>query len=189
MNTKKLWAELRRSWVFNHKRHHEYIQTIPGAQNLDAPWKWVVKGSFWTSTLWDLPSRNPSLEALRNRQSGFTRILSTPWLLNLSWELGSPMSLPGFPGGTRGKESTCQYRRHKRHGFNPWAGKIPRRKAWQTTPVSLPGESHQQRSLAGYSSQGCKELDMTEWLSTIIFTASAAWEALAPTWNVCLSLW
>ena len=32
----------------------------------------------------------------------------------------------------------------------------------QPTPVFLPGESHGQRSLAGYSSWGCKESDMTE---------------------------
>ena len=35
-------------------------------------------------------------------------------------------------------------------------------RAWQPTPVFLPGESHGQRSLAGYSLWGCKELDMTE---------------------------
>ena len=29
------------------------------------------------------------------------------------------------PGGTSGKEPACQYRRHKRHGFNPWVGKSP----------------------------------------------------------------
>ena len=34
---------------------------------------------------------------------------------------------------------------------NSWAGKIPCRRAWQPTPVFLPGESHGQRSLAGYS--------------------------------------
>ena len=34
--------------------------------------------------------------------------------------------------------------------------------AWQPTPVFLPGESHGQRSLAGYSPWGCKELDTTE---------------------------
>ena len=36
----------------------------------------------------------------------------------------------------------------------------------QPTPVFLPGKSHGQRSLAGYSSQGHKELDMTKQLST-----------------------
>ena len=30
-----------------------------------------------------------------------------------------------FPGGTSGKEPACQCRRHKRHGFSPWVGKIP----------------------------------------------------------------
>jgi len=40
------------------------------------------------------------------------------------------------------------------------------RRAWQPTPVFLPGEFHGQRSLAGYSPWGRKELDMTEQLST-----------------------
>ena len=37
-----------------------------------------------------------------------------------------------------------------------------RRKAWQPTPVFLPGESHGQRILVDYSPQGHKESDMTE---------------------------
>ena len=40
--------------------------------------------------------------------------------------------------------------------FDPWVGKIPWRRAWQPTPVFLPGESHGQRSLVGYGSQGCR---------------------------------
>ena len=43
----------------------------------------------------------------------------------------------GFPGGTSNKETACQSIRHKRHGFNPWVNKIPRRRAWQPTPVFL----------------------------------------------------
>ena len=43
-----------------------------------------------------------------------------------------------------------------------WFRKIPWRRAWQPTPVFLPGESHRQRSLAGYSAWGCKESDTTE---------------------------
>ena len=47
--------------------------------------------------------------------------------------------------------------------FNPWVGKIPWRRTWQQpTPVFLPGESHGQKSLAGYSPQGCTESDTTE---------------------------
>ena len=58
------------------------------------------------------------------------------------------MQLLGFPGGAGGKELACLYRRHNRQGFDPWVRKIPWRKAWQPTPVFLPGESHGQRSLA-----------------------------------------
>ena len=34
--------------------------------------------------------------------------------------------------------------------------------AWLPTPIFLPREFHGQRSLAGYSQWGCKELDVTE---------------------------
>ena len=68
----------------------------------------------------------------------------------------------GFLGDASGKEPACQCRRYKRCKLNPWVGKIPWRRAWQPTPVFLPGESHGQRSLVGYSPQGCKESDMTE---------------------------
>ena len=54
----------------------------------------------------------------------------------------------------------------RRRGFYPWVGKTPCRKAWQPTPVFLPGESHGQRSLEGYNPWGRKESDMTERLST-----------------------
>ena len=36
------------------------------------------------------------------------------------------------------------------------------RRECQHTPVFLPGKSHGQRRLVGYSPWGCKELDMTE---------------------------
>ena len=45
---------------------------------------------------------------------------------------------------------------------NPRVRKIPWRRAWQLTPVVLPGEAHRQRSLEGYSPWGHIELDMTE---------------------------
>ena len=68
----------------------------------------------------------------------------------------------GFPGGSSGKEPACQCRRHRRCGFDSWVRKIPWRRAWQSTTVFLPGESHEQRSLVGYSPWSCKELDKTE---------------------------
>ena len=73
----------------------------------------------------------------------------------------------GFPGGASSKGPTCQCRRQKRCGFSPWVGKIPWRKAQQPTPVFLPGESHGQRSLAGYSPQDHTELDMAEVIQHI----------------------
>ena len=61
----------------------------------------------------------------------------------------------GFPGDVSGKNKQtnkkqktnnnqkkhCQRRRNKRAGFDPWVDKIPWRRAWQHTPVFLPGES------------------------------------------------
>ena len=43
-----------------------------------------------------------------------------------------------------------------KHLINVW------RRKWQPTPVFLPGESHGQRNLVGYSPGGRKELDTTE---------------------------
>ena len=48
--------------------------------------------------------------------------------------------------------------------FKPWVGKIPWRRKWQSTPVLLPGKSHGQRSLVGYSLWDRKESVTTERL-------------------------
>ena len=53
----------------------------------------------------------------------------------------------------------------RKRGFNPWVGKMPRRRKLQPTPVFLPGKSHGQRNLAGYSLWGHKESDTNEWLN------------------------
>ena len=44
----------------------------------------------------------------------------------------------------------------------PWVGKILWRRKWQPPPVFLPGKSHGQRSLAGYSPWSFKECNMPE---------------------------
>ena len=108
---------------------------------------WVRKGSFtgglrlWLRPL-DADSPGPSWLKLR-----FWRLLE---------------ELKGVPGGTGSNEPTCHCRRSKRHGFDPWVRKIPWRRAWQPTPVFLPGESHGQRSLAGCSPWGRTESDTAE---------------------------
>ena len=86
--------------------------------------------------------------------SAFTSV--NTWFLSfekISIELAFPESYMlscSFPGGISGKETACQCRRHKRHGFDPWVRKIPWRRVWQPTPVLLSGESYGQRSLEGF---------------------------------------
>ena len=57
----------------------------------------------------------------------------------------------GLPRWRNDKESTCQYRRHKRHGFDTWVRKIPWGQEMATHSSILPGKSHGQWSLEGYS--------------------------------------
>ena len=70
----------------------------------------------------------------------------------------------GLPRWHSVKESTCQCRRRKRHGFHLWVRKIPRGRKWLPTPVFLPGESHGQRSLVGYCPWDHRESDTPEQL-------------------------
>ena len=48
------------------------------------------------------------------------------------------------------KTTTCQCRRVRRPGFDPWARKVPWRSEWHPTPVFLPGEFHGLGRLEGY---------------------------------------
>ena len=68
--------------------------------------------------------------------------------MEVAGPLGTPLGLVlGFPGGSDGKESTCNTGDPVRSldREDPW------RREWQPIPVFLPGESHGQRSLVGYS--------------------------------------
>ena len=73
-----------------------------------------------------------------------------------------PLPVWGFPGSTSGEESACQCRGHKRHGFDPWARKIPGEGNGNLFRLFLPGESNGQSSLVAAVLGGCKQLDMTE---------------------------
>ena len=70
-----------------------------------------------------------------------------------------------FPGGLVVKNPPVNAGRCRECKFDPWVGKIPWKRKWQPILVLLPGEFLGQRSLAGYSPWGCKELDMTEQLT------------------------
>ena len=61
----------------------------------------------------------------------------------------------GFPGGSDSKKLACNTGTPR---FHPWVRKSPWRRQWQPTPVFLPGESHGQRNLMGYSPWGCKRV-------------------------------
>ena len=86
----------------------------------------------------------------------------------LSWTMS-------FPGSSDSKESACQCRRPR---FNPWVRKIPWRREWQPTPIFLPGESHGQQSLVGYSPLGSKESDTAEQLTFSLFFFSMQLQSL-----------
>ena len=68
----------------------------------------------------------------------------------------------GLPWWLSGKESTCNAGVAGDVGSIPGLGRFPWRREWQPTLIFLPGESHGQRSLAGYSPLGHRESDMTE---------------------------
>ena len=90
---------------------------------------------------------------------------STVFLIGQNGELlVSKSGCQGLPRWLSGKEPAYLCRRCRRHGFNPWVRKTPWRRAWQPTPIFLPGKSHGPRGLAGYSPWGHKELDTTEQL-------------------------
>ena len=80
---------------------------------------------------------NGDSSSLLRRHVALQPVKTTPVLLAI-----------GFPWWLSDKELACQCRRH---GFDPWVGKIPWRKVWQPTPVFLFGEFHGQNSLSGYS--------------------------------------
>ena len=106
----------------------------------------------------------PPLKLPAPRDFSVLRCNTFPSWLKLLWV--------GFSGASQvalvGKQSVC--RRHKRHRLHPWVRKKPWRRKWQPTPVFLPGKSHGQRSLVGYSPQGREELDMTKYTHTHTLT-------------------
>ena len=73
----------------------------------------------------------------------------------------------------------------RRPGFDPWVGKIPWRKAWQPTPVFLPGESPWTEEPGGLQSVGLQRVGH-DWatkhsdLSDRSWSGFYAWASQAP---------
>ena len=80
------------------------------------------------------------------------------------WEFGT--KIHWFSSGAVVKKESAMFaevacRRCRRLRFNPWIRKLSWKRNWLPTPVLLPGKSHGQRSLVGYSPWGRKESDTT----------------------------
>ena len=107
-----------------------------------------------------------------------------------------PPFSPYFPAASVGKEYICNAVDHlpsKRRGFDLWVGKICCRRKWQSTPAFLPGESHGQRSLAGYRAESW---DMTEvtWHSHVhqctsnLKDADSSWKQVLDHFHINLDI-
>ena len=114
-------------------------------------------------------------------------LVSFPYSLSFCSTFWEDLCVSIYPSGLHwwfsGKESTCQCRRCR---FDPWVEKIPWRRKCQPTPVFLPGKSHGQRSLLGYSPWGHKRIrhDLTKQQQISIYMLSVCihicnWSKLA----------
>ena len=84
---------------------------------------------------------------------------------------GVTIVLEDFPDGASGKKPAYQYRRHKRHGLDPWVRKIPWRRVWWPTPVFLSGESPWTEEPGGLQSMGSQRVghDWATHIHSIIY--------------------
>ena len=120
------------------------VVTVFSPSFLWAIWIILVRPFLWVSNV--LSISQPSF--FLNRVA-----LGTALYIHLTYHSLLMLSYYHFKvsRGVSGKEPACEDRRCKRCRFDTWFGKISWRKAWQPTPVFMPGESYRQRSLAGYS--------------------------------------
>ena len=128
------------------------------------PWKSLNKVTRTSQCIREvaLPAVHDGLMKMRSRGQGTFQEAVTKTL--------------GFLDGSVGKEFACDA--GDTHGFEPWVGKIPWRRKWQLIPVFLPGKSHWQRRLAGYSAWGrSKESDRPEHMT------HATWHEPKPWWE------
>ena len=118
---------------------------------------WFYVGQNSGNVHWSESEKNMKEEV---RHENLERILNCP---SPGTSIGTLFNqIQGLPWWLKRWRSRLQCRRPR---FDPWVGKIPWRRQWLSTPVFLPGESHRQRSLAGYSLWGQKESDTVEWLT------------------------
>ena len=123
-----------------------HFQSFPASGSLSVSWLFITGGQSMGVSM-NIQGWFPL--GLTGLISLWSKGLSRVFFSTTIWKHQFFSILRGFWGGASGKEPTCQCKRHKRHGFDPWVGKFPYRRKWQLTPVFLPGKSHGQRNLAG----------------------------------------
>ena len=144
-NKRKLVAKF--FYIVGHRKTLRYRYCGPALSPATEDWQQGrLDEVFWRQKQQDLVSYV--------RKKGW-RKLSRLWASVVRMVMPLKKGLPRWPSG---KEPACQT-------LYPWVGKIPWRRKWQPTPVFLPGESHRQRSLVGYSPWSRKELDTTQRLN------------------------
>ena len=117
---------------------------------------------------------NPTMWGRAHPNSGErATILGPAWLQ--FWRYHFPA---GYKAALVVKNPPANAGRCQGRQLHPWVRKILWKRARQPTPVFLPGESHGQRSLVGYSPRGCKESDTTEAIQQATF---------GKTFDLCLS--
>ena len=115
-------------------------------------WLWYenLSGLFSVNIIQNISSKDIAISRSYDARGKATNL----WLvlfINEYWVAGS------FPVGSAVKNPSS-----RDPGSVPGLGRFPWMMTRQPIPVFLPGESHGQRSLAGYSAQGCKASDTTE---------------------------
>ena len=96
------------------------------------------------------------------------------WVRKIPWKrdrLPTPVFL-GFPGGSDGKESTCNV---SDLGSVSGLGRSPGGRAWQPTPVFLPGDSRWTEELDGLQFMVSQRVDMSDRLSTAQLSSLPPW--------------
>ena len=152
---------VQRSWKYLEHSNYSCDKSLRSCLTLCDPMDYSLPGSsvvrfsrqdYWSGLPCPLPGEcaNPGIKPVSLMSSAlaggfFTTSTTIYKAINMN---------VGFPNSTSGKETTCS--------FNPWVGKIPYRRKWQSTPLFLPGKFHEQRSQAGYISWGHKELNATK---------------------------
>ena len=154
-------------WRFLKKLKIELSHDLMVQTAMQETWVWFMgwedpleKGMATHSSIlaWRIPWTE---EPGRLQSMGLQRVRHN-WVTNTFY---FHIHIYGFPRWLSGKESACKCKSHRRHRFDPTVWTIFWRRAWQWTPVFLPGKSHGQRSLSGYSPWGRKESDTTERLT------------------------